>query len=75
MAISDQINSFLEANIASDYGENWVDRSSFADMVTYLFYFILEIVHSIEQSQKVWEKFRDNSYFAGITLISHFRAI
>ena len=38
MAITDQLNSVLKVNIASNYGVNGVGCSSFADMVTYIIF-------------------------------------
>ena len=40
MEITDQINSFLKTNMQAIMGVNRVDRSSFAETVTYLFYYI-----------------------------------
>ena len=43
MTRTDQIDFYLKANIASNYGVIWVDRGCFVDMVTYK-YFLLHFL-------------------------------
>ena len=57
--------SSLKANIVSDCGVNWVDRSFLVDII---FISFLEIIHSNEKSQKVRENSHDNFYFVRIIL-------
>ena len=65
-----QINSFLKANIAVNYGVNCVDHSSLAHMVTFFFIIFLAIIHNSEQSQKSENIFTTTLFARNVAILS-----